>query len=55
MGEPTCPNPSQVEALQAASELRPEPYSLHGSGEVLEVELAMPPQSIASLKIKTVS
>jgi len=55
MGESTYPHPSPVEALQAASELRPEPYSLHGSGGVLEVELVMPPQSIASLKIKTVS
>jgi xylan 1,4-beta-xylosidase len=55
MGEPDYPSARQVEALHAASALRPEPHPLRVSEGSLEFDLVMPPQSVAVLKIELAS
>ena len=52
MGEPNYPNPHQVEAMHAASALRPQAHPLCVAEDHIGFDLAMPPQSVASLKIE---
>ena len=52
MGEPTYPSPRQLEVLHAASALRPEVHPLRSGEGVIEFDLAMPPQSVAALRIE---
>ncbi|MDZ4857977.1 MAG: beta-xylosidase [Candidatus Hydrogenedentes bacterium] len=51
MGEPEYPKPREVEALYAASALRPEPHPFRVGQDRIEVDLVMPPQSVAALRI----
>ena len=51
MGEPDYPSPRQVEALHAASALRPQIHPLRVTEGRIECDLVLPPQSIAALKI----
>ena len=52
MGEPNYPSPRQVETLHAASALRPQVHPLRVTEGCIEFDLAMPPQSVAALKIE---
>ena len=52
MGAPDYPSPRQVQALHAASTLRPEPHPLRVAAGRIEFDLVMPPQSVAALKIE---
>ena len=52
MGAPDYPSPRRVEALHAASALRPEPDQLRFATGRIEFDLLMPPQSVAALRIE---
>ncbi|MEO7560100.1 MAG: hypothetical protein ABIT23_07605 [Nitrosospira sp.] len=52
MGKPEYLNHHDVETLQAASALNPEPYPLRILGNHIEFDITMPPQSIAAVKIE---
>jgi xylan 1,4-beta-xylosidase len=51
LGAPDYPSPREVETLIAASALRPEPHPLSISEGRIEFDIAMPPQSVAALRI----
>jgi xylan 1,4-beta-xylosidase len=55
MGEPDYPSPHQVEAMHAASALRPQAHLLCVVEDQIEFDLIMPPQSVAALKIDLAS
>ena len=52
MGEPGYPSPCQVDVLHAASALRPQVHPLRVAEGCIELDLVMPPQSVAALKIE---
>jgi xylan 1,4-beta-xylosidase len=52
MGKPEYLNLRDVETLQAASVLNPEPYPLSVLEDQIEFDISMPPQSIAAMKIE---
>jgi xylan 1,4-beta-xylosidase len=55
MGEPEYLSLRDVEELQAASALNPEPYLLHAAESRIEFDIAMPPQSVAAMRIECVA
>jgi xylan 1,4-beta-xylosidase len=52
MGEPEYLNLRDVEALQAASALNPRVHPLQILENQIEIDILMPPQSVAALKIE---
>ena len=52
MGEPAYPRARQVENLLAASALRPQVHPLRVAEGRIDVDLVMPPQSVAALEIE---
>ncbi|SOD41146.1 GH39 family glycosyl hydrolase [Nitrosovibrio sp. Nv4] len=52
MGEPEYLNLRDVETLQSASVLNPEPYPLRVLENRIDFNISMPPQSVAAMKIE---
>ena len=52
MGEPEYLNLRDVETLQSASALNPEPYPLRVLENRMDFDISMPPQSVAAMKIE---
>jgi hypothetical protein len=52
MGEPEYLNRAQVEELEAASRLVPEPHRWQCEGRTIRFEIELPPHSVAALTIE---
>ena len=51
MGSPRYLNAQQVELLEAASACAPKPLPYKYEDQALELELALPPQSVAAITV----
>jgi xylan 1,4-beta-xylosidase len=52
MGEPEYLKASEIEQLQAASRLTPEPYRWKYADESVHLEIALPPHGVAAITLE---
>jgi xylan 1,4-beta-xylosidase len=52
LGEPEYPNPKLLAQLHAASALRREVHAFRHSGDVLELDVDMPPLGVAAVTLE---
>ncbi|MDQ6647361.1 MAG: hypothetical protein M3Y93_09015 [Pseudomonadota bacterium] len=51
-GEPRYPDPDEVEAMIAASQMKPEQVELTASGKSAELEITVQPQSVTAIQLQ---